>query len=182
MRDATRPAHRHSSTGSDRRTGPVRTEAAVATTRRSDSPPRSAASSATNLPIAISCYDGSRIGPDDADTTLVVRSPEGTALRAHRAGRDRHRTRVRRRVSSTWRATSSPRSSSAITCPTCASGRATGSSSRRSRACRACARCRHRPKKRACADAGTRRSATPPRSRITTTCRTTSTGSCSDRR
>ena len=26
-------------------------------------------------PIAIACYDGSRIGPDDADTTLVVRSP-----------------------------------------------------------------------------------------------------------
>jgi len=27
-------------------------------------------------PIAISCYDGSRIGPDDAQTTLVVRSPK----------------------------------------------------------------------------------------------------------
>ena len=29
----------------------------------------------TELPISLSCYDGSRIGPDDADTTLVVRSP-----------------------------------------------------------------------------------------------------------
>ena len=29
----------------------------------------------SNLPIAIECYDGSRIGPDDSDTTLVVRSP-----------------------------------------------------------------------------------------------------------
>jgi cyclopropane-fatty-acyl-phospholipid synthase len=30
----------------------------------------------TNVPIAISCYDGSRIGPDDAETTLIVRSPK----------------------------------------------------------------------------------------------------------
>ena len=29
-----------------------------------------------NPPIAISCYDGSRIGPDDSDTTLFVRSPD----------------------------------------------------------------------------------------------------------
>jgi cyclopropane-fatty-acyl-phospholipid synthase len=29
-----------------------------------------------DLPIAVSCYDGSRIGPDDAETTLVVRSPD----------------------------------------------------------------------------------------------------------
>ena len=27
------------------------------------------------LPIAVSCYDGSRVGPDDSETTLVVRSP-----------------------------------------------------------------------------------------------------------
>src|SRR5438105_3824702 len=27
-------------------------------------------------PIAIACFDGSRIGPDDADTTLIVRSPD----------------------------------------------------------------------------------------------------------
>jgi cyclopropane-fatty-acyl-phospholipid synthase len=29
-----------------------------------------------NPPIAISCYDGSRIGADDSDTTLFVRSPD----------------------------------------------------------------------------------------------------------
>lgn len=28
-----------------------------------------------NLPVAVECYDGSRVGPDDSDTTLVVRSP-----------------------------------------------------------------------------------------------------------
>jgi len=27
-------------------------------------------------PIAVDCYDGSRIGPDDAESTLVVRSPD----------------------------------------------------------------------------------------------------------
>ena len=29
-----------------------------------------------DLPIAISCYDGSRIGPDNSDTALVIRSPK----------------------------------------------------------------------------------------------------------
>jgi cyclopropane-fatty-acyl-phospholipid synthase len=29
-----------------------------------------------NPPIAVSCYDGSRIGPDDSDTTLFIRSPD----------------------------------------------------------------------------------------------------------
>jgi cyclopropane-fatty-acyl-phospholipid synthase len=29
-----------------------------------------------DLPIAVDCYDGSRIGPDDSSTTLVVRSPQ----------------------------------------------------------------------------------------------------------
>ena len=30
----------------------------------------------SNPPIAVECYDGSRIGPDDAASTLVVRSPD----------------------------------------------------------------------------------------------------------
>src|SRR5262245_43139566 len=30
----------------------------------------------TDLPVAVSAYDGSRLGPSDARTTLVVRSPD----------------------------------------------------------------------------------------------------------
>ena len=136
-----------------------------------------------NPPIAIYCYDGSRIGPDDSDTTLVVRSPDALRYvltapgelgfaRAYVSGeldvegdifdalelRDTPARRAaRRRASgSSWRSVA-------------------GVST-------ACGRCRRRPRRRGCAAGATRRSATRPRSRITTTSRTTSTGWCSVRR
>src|SRR5437016_6145437 len=37
-------------------------------------------------PIAIECYDGSRIGPDDADTALVIKSPKALQYAVTAAG------------------------------------------------------------------------------------------------
>ena len=38
-----------------------------------------------DLPVAVRAYDGSRLGPDDAPATLVLRSPDALAPHRHRA-------------------------------------------------------------------------------------------------
>ena len=134
-------------------------------------------------PIAIACYDGSRVGPDDSRRHARRPLPERAALRAHRAGRARHRARVRVRRARRRRRHLRGARRCATTLPDVRIGaeRVARAGARRRRH-RACGRCRRRPKRRACAAGGTRRNATRPRSRTTTTSRTTSTGSCSGRR
>ena len=134
------------------------------------------------LPIEVRAYDGSRVGPVDAPAAIVLRTPNALRRmitapgelglgRAYVAGDLDVEGDLFAVLSLHKRLDGLQLKPGAV--------RLAAEDRRRSRRC---ARSRHRPKKRVCAVGGTRKRATPPRSRTTTTCRTTSTRSCSGRR
>ena len=132
-----------------------------------------------DLPVRIDCYDGSSVGPAGAGTRIVLRSPDALASTPHRTRRARLRPglrerRARRRGRHLRRAAAArpPSRREARRADLARDGPA-------GRARAGCAGRRSRPKKRGCTAAATPRRATRPRSRITTTCRTTSIASCS---
>ena len=96
----------------------------VATETRSERTTRPGAIGATitdllggEVPVRIDAYDGSSVGPSDAGTRLVVRSPDALALHASpRPASSGSRARTWR-ASSTSTATSSTCSRCATTCP-----------------------------------------------------------------